>query len=82
MSGALPSFAALHQSIYVPLIRYTSSPKSANNRFIHLTNYSVSKRNKKLDRDDAERDGFLLGDPRFSKTASKWYGGLTVLDLC
>ncbi|KAI8917215.1 tubulin-tyrosine ligase family-domain-containing protein [Powellomyces hirtus] len=71
--------------------RYSSSSKSIRNRFIHLTNYSVSKRNKAsaaaagaagtgshttpsalFAKTGAEPDQCLLGDPRFSTTASKW----------
>ncbi|TPX69615.1 hypothetical protein SpCBS45565_g02359 [Spizellomyces sp. 'palustris'] len=53
--------------------KYTNSPKSASNRFIHLTNYSINKRSKDSSRPrENEEQSFLLGDPRFSTTANKW----------
>ncbi|KAJ3141630.1 Tubulin polyglutamylase ttll4 [Geranomyces variabilis] len=61
--------------------KYSTSPKSIRNRYIHLTNYSISRRSKVSAAasaaalaPDAGNIGaaYLLSDSRFSATASKW----------
>ncbi|KAI9101639.1 tubulin-tyrosine ligase family-domain-containing protein [Phlyctochytrium arcticum] len=52
--------------------KYTTSVKSAGNRYIHLTNYSVSRHAKDKGSQPDTPETFLLSDPRFSATASKW----------
>ncbi|KAJ3008645.1 Tubulin polyglutamylase ttll4 [Thoreauomyces humboldtii] len=59
--------------------RYSTASKNIKNRFVHLTNYSVSRRKSgSVDpivaaaASAAEPKPDLLDDPRFSTTASKW----------
>ncbi|KAJ3158506.1 Tubulin polyglutamylase ttll4 [Geranomyces michiganensis] len=61
--------------------KYSTSSKSIRNRYIHLTNYSISRRSKAcataaaaaLSPDGVNSDAAcLLSDARFSATASKW----------
>lgn len=57
--------------------RYSTSSKSIRNRYIHLTNYSISRRSKAAAAAEPALPGSvendcLLGDPRFSASASKW----------
>ncbi|KAI8614648.1 tubulin-tyrosine ligase family-domain-containing protein [Chytriomyces sp. MP71] len=48
----------------------SSSKNSIKNRFIHLTNYSVSR--KKKSKHPTELPSFPFGDPMFSTSDSKW----------
>ncbi|KAJ3183050.1 Tubulin polyglutamylase ttll4 [Geranomyces variabilis] len=61
--------------------KYSASSKSIRNRYIHLTNYSISRRSKVsaaataaalFPGAESAEAAFLLSDPRFSTTASKW----------
>ncbi|KND04282.1 uncharacterized protein SPPG_00019 [Spizellomyces punctatus DAOM BR117] len=61
--------------------RYTNSPKSASNRFIHLTNYSINKRSKDSSHPrENEEQSYLLGDPR-SFSALQEYFSLIGIDF-
>ena len=61
-------------TIFFLLSRYSSSMKNLNNKFIHLTNYSVNKKNSeyKANGDDAVCQGhkwyvMLIICPRFTQ---------------
>ncbi|KAJ3024975.1 UNVERIFIED_CONTAM: Tubulin polyglutamylase ttll4 [Siphonaria sp. JEL0065] len=49
-----------------------SSKSSIRNRYIHLTNYSVSKKKKKNDANKNTASAYPFGDPIFSTASSKW----------
>ncbi|KAJ3245513.1 Tubulin polyglutamylase ttll4 [Chytriomyces hyalinus] len=51
----------------------TVSKNNVRNRFVHLTNYSVSKKKKgKLGSESSQPQTFPFGDERFSTADSKW----------
>jgi tubulin polyglutamylase TTLL4 len=54
--------------------KYSSSmnKKSVKNRFIHLTNYSVSRKKKKKAGSENEPKSYPFNDPKFSTENSKW----------
>lgn len=68
------NFLYSNQSIYENgLVRfaansYSSLKKTAKNRFVHLTNYSISKKKKKND----ESQETLVEEEKFSTKDSKW----------
>ncbi|KAI9336358.1 tubulin-tyrosine ligase family-domain-containing protein [Obelidium mucronatum] len=49
-----------------------SSRNSIRNRYIHLTNYSVSRKKKKNDASKDTTPSYPFGDPIFSTASSKW----------
>ena len=45
----------IHLYNYLSIYRYSQSNKSLSNRFVHLTNYSVNKRNSKFESNSDEK---------------------------
>ncbi len=51
--------------------KYTNSQKSTNLRYVHLTNYSVNKKNEDYVRNNGGNGG-NTGEEEDSENASKW----------
>ena len=47
--------SSIYTFIYLSIYRYSQSNKSLSNRFVHLTNYSVNKRNSKFESNSDEK---------------------------